>query len=279
MYPHLANEWSKKKLQIKAEEVSPYSTQNVWWKCSVCGYEWQLMIRKRIKNSICPVCADKAVLTGVNDLTTTNHALLAEWDYKRNTSVTPEHMSKHSLRVVWWKCSRGHHFRARIADRAVDGEPCHICRKEFEKVFPDLLLREYINKSGFSVIEKEEDLIGIPLLCYIPEKRAVIEVSKPDYNLKDAYTRECVKNILCKKKKIRLIRIIRKTDKDFRDCACIRLFDYSDESLDEGIHLALKTLGIKVEGLGDKTSEENSGNISESIKDRKQRLFEKWLKS
>ena len=46
-----------------------------------------------------------------------------------------------------------------IADRAIDKEPCHICRKKFDKEFPDILLRYYLMQAGYEVIIDEEELM------------------------------------------------------------------------------------------------------------------------
>ena len=162
-YPELAEEWSERNAPKRADEVFPKSRENVWWKCRVCGYEWRAVIDSRVKGSSCPVCSDRVVVAGVNDLATTDPELISEWDYDRNTMISPEQVHRNSLRIVWWTCGRGHRWRAKIADRAIDKEPCHICRKEFDKEFPDILLRHYLKQAGYEVIIDEEELIGIPL--------------------------------------------------------------------------------------------------------------------
>lgn len=246
-YPELAGEWSKKNAPKKADDVFPKSRENVWWKCRVCGYEWRAVIDSRVKGSSCPVCADRVVMAGNNDLATTDEELLSEWDYERNNTITPEQVSRNSLRIVWWKCAHGHRWRAKIADRAIDHEPCHICRKAFDKEFPDILLRYYLSQAGYEVIIDEEDLIGIPLSNYIREKNAVIEISKPFYNTKDGYRQEYVKTQICRNARIKLIRILRQRDKEFEDCVNITRLDDSDDALADAIELALHILRIEVE--------------------------------
>ena len=245
-YPELAEEWSERNAPKRADEVFPKSRENVWWKCRVCGYEWRAVIDSRVKGVSCPVCADRVVVAGINDLATTDPELIQEWDYDRNTTITPEKVQRNSLRIVWWKCSHGHRWRAKIADRAIDKEPCHICRKAFEKEFPDILLRYYLRQAGYEVIIDEEELIGIPLSNFIKEKNAVIEFSKPFYNTKDGYRWEYAKTQLCKNSRIKLIRILRQRDKEFEDCVCITRLDDSDEALVDAIELALHILRIEI---------------------------------
>ena len=44
----------------------------VWWHCKKCGNEWKSVINARIKGTVCPVCAEREVLAGYNDLATTD---------------------------------------------------------------------------------------------------------------------------------------------------------------------------------------------------------------
>lgn len=48
--PDLAAEWNYEKNNGKRpEEFLPGSGKSVWWKCSICGYEWEAVIRDRNK--------------------------------------------------------------------------------------------------------------------------------------------------------------------------------------------------------------------------------------
>lgn len=82
-YPELATEWSEKNLPLKPNQVNEKSRENVWWHCSLCGYEWKAVISSRVNGSKCPVCADRQVLSGDNDLATTYPDFLKEKDHPR----------------------------------------------------------------------------------------------------------------------------------------------------------------------------------------------------
>ena len=118
-YPSLAAEWSEKNLPLTPDAVNEKSTKNVWWKCRTCGYEWKAVVKARVKGGMCPVCAERAVLQGYNDLGTTDPHLLSEWDYEKNSKWTPSNVSRNSMKVVWWKCGAGHSYRAKITDRTI----------------------------------------------------------------------------------------------------------------------------------------------------------------
>ena len=100
-FPSLAIEWSDKNLPLTPDAVNEKSTKNVWWKCRTCGYEWKAVVKARVKGGMCPVCAERAVLQGYNDLGTTDPHLLSEWDYEKNSKWTPSNVSRNSMKVVW----------------------------------------------------------------------------------------------------------------------------------------------------------------------------------
>ena len=66
-----------------------------------------------IRGTVYPVCADRAVMAGYNDLATTDAHLLSEWDYEKNKGISPNKVSRNSMRSVWWKCSLGHSWKAK----------------------------------------------------------------------------------------------------------------------------------------------------------------------
>ena len=74
-HPELAAEWSERNYPLMPDEVNAKSRHNVWWKCKTCGNEWKSVINARVKGTVCPVCADRAVLAGYNDLATTDRRL------------------------------------------------------------------------------------------------------------------------------------------------------------------------------------------------------------
>lgn len=80
-HPDLAAEWSERNYPLMPDEVNAKSRHNVWWKCKTCGNEWKSVINARVKGTVCPVCADRAVLAGYNDLATTDRKLLAEYHF------------------------------------------------------------------------------------------------------------------------------------------------------------------------------------------------------
>ena len=129
--PELLAEWDYNKNAIKPSEISKTSNKKVWWKCSK-GHEWEAVIANRVHGTRCPYCftgrdainrklslADWCIENGQENL-------LAEWNYAKNGSITPETVSKGSHSIVWWKCSKGHEWKAEIKSRTYN-HGCPYC--------------------------------------------------------------------------------------------------------------------------------------------------------
>ncbi|MBR4071634.1 MAG: hypothetical protein IKK26_03675 [Clostridia bacterium] len=129
--PFLAKEWHYEKNNgLTPIDVMPNSNKKVWWKCSK-GHEWQARIIGRNRGSGCPFCSGRYSIVGENDLQTVNPLLADEWHYEKNDGLTPIEVLPNSNKKVWWKCSEGHEWQARIADRN-KGRGCPKCHKEQE---------------------------------------------------------------------------------------------------------------------------------------------------
>lgn len=203
--PKLAEEWSERNLPLTPDMVNDKSRKNVWWKCKECGYEWKSVIHSRVKGTTCPVCADRAVLSGHNDLATTDRHLLKEWDYKLNKDILPTQVSRNSMRSVWWKCSNGHSWKAKICERTIEEKGCTICENEYQSVFPQLAICFYARMKGLQTLLNSDTVIGLPLETYIPDEKLAIESECGTDDI------EILKEHICKARGINLIKIPYKT--------------------------------------------------------------------
>ena len=126
-YPDLVREWDYSKNTIKPDEIYPSSNKIVWWKCDK-GHEWQASPNGRIikgQTTGCPVCSGKRIVKGVNDLFTKRPDLEKYWDFEKN-NVNPYKLALKSNQYVYWKCDKGHSFKARIYS-VVIGKMENVC--------------------------------------------------------------------------------------------------------------------------------------------------------
>ena len=127
-FPDLAAQWHPAKNGTLTPEQIIYSShRKVWWQC-VYGHAWQSRVTTRTQaGSGCPVCAGKTVEPGFNDLAHGFPEVAAQWDTEKNDGLTPEQVTLFSNRVVWWRCGRGHSYRAAVGARTNSGSSCPYC--------------------------------------------------------------------------------------------------------------------------------------------------------
>ena len=125
--PELAREWHiTKNGGLLPSDVTAGSSKKVWWKCSVCGYEWQAVVGSRNSRCSCPACSGRVAVSGFNDLATTHPHLVKEWHPTKNGELTPSDVTKGSEKKIWWICEKGHEWQAMIYSRAKGGG-CPFC--------------------------------------------------------------------------------------------------------------------------------------------------------
>lgn len=152
---YLLNEWiAEKNLPATPESISYGSKKKAWWRCPN-GHEWQAGIKSRTESTGCPVCANRLVAAGENDLATTYPELAAQWDTEKNGALTPARVLSGSRKKVWWLCENGHSWQAVISSRA-KGSGCPVCagkivvpdENDLASAFPDIAAEWHPAKNG-----------------------------------------------------------------------------------------------------------------------------------
>jgi len=124
--PELMMQWDYGKNEyLSPESLTAGSGCIVWWLCEK-AHSWQTSVNHRHRGSGCPICKNRIVVKGVNDLNTVNPILAAEWNYEKNAPLAPEDVPNGTHRKVWWRCLHGHEWEAEIISR-VYGNGCPCC--------------------------------------------------------------------------------------------------------------------------------------------------------
>jgi hypothetical protein len=116
-HPELANQangWDPTTVNFGSDKIRQ-------WIC-VKDHVWTASIMRRSRGNGCPVCANKKVLAGYNDLATTNPELAKEafgWD--------PTTIIAGSHKKLQWKCSFGHIWHALPNSRTSMNSGCPVC--------------------------------------------------------------------------------------------------------------------------------------------------------
>ena len=205
--PSLALEWDKEKNGILASEVNAGSHRKAWWKCKK-GHVWKAVIKARVAGVGCPVCSNKKIVSGINDLATTHPAEARMWHPTKNGSLMPQMVSHGSGKVVWWIDEYGNEFKASVSDvttqkKKTVGPP--VLRTSFEeqavyfyikKRFPDAV-------NGYKEIFRH----GMELDVFVPSLKFGIEYDGKAWHQNRGLDREKKKYEICKRNGIKLIRI------------------------------------------------------------------------
>jgi hypothetical protein len=95
------------------------------WKCPA-GHSWSARLQNRAyRGSNCPICANKQVLAGFNDLATTHPELAAQadgWD--------PKTVTANSGKKYRWRCELGHTWTVSVDGRKMGQTGCPICSNQ-----------------------------------------------------------------------------------------------------------------------------------------------------
>lgn len=138
--PDLMIEWDAAKnesLGLDPAGITCGSKKKAWWK-GKCGHGWQAVVKSRNYGHGCPYCNGKQVLVGFNDLNSIAPQLAKEWDYDKNSGITPKEVTIGSHKKVWWIGKCGHSWQAQIKSR-IRGTGCPYCDgKLILKGFNDL---------------------------------------------------------------------------------------------------------------------------------------------
>ena len=155
-YPELAKQWHPtKNLDLTPDRVSPGTHRKAWWLCEK-GHEWQAEIKSRASGTGCPICTNRKVAAGENDLATTHPGIAAQWHPTKNGSLTPEEVVAGAQKRVWWQCEKGHEWQAEVWSRTVNHAGCPVCAgkqvcagfNDLATTFPDLAAQWHPTKNG-----------------------------------------------------------------------------------------------------------------------------------
>lgn len=249
----LISEWNSKKNIIEMDEISAHNSKKVWWNCTN-GHEWQATVGSRTNRqrpSSCPYCTNKKVLVGYNDFETwcennNREYLLKEWNCERNASVTFQDVTYGSGKRVWWKCAKGHEWRAQINNR-VYGNSCPICTRT-QTSFPEQALSYYLAKK-FDIMQRYR-IKGFEIDIYLIKYNIAIEYDgRYFHSTKQSQVREKQKNIFFDSEGITLIRIKENKEKNSVEGNVIYYIpttNYLDDNFDWAIHQLIKILEQKL---------------------------------
>lgn len=212
--PSLASEWHPtRNSTLRPSEVSEGSGQKVWWLCAN-GHEWQAVISSRTNGRGCPTCGNvqkkvtftKNRISQIGSLLDNNPEIAAEWHPTKNGELLPSQVLPNSNQKVWWKCKKGHEWKAVIQHRN-KGIGCPHCANELQTSFPEQVLFFYFSK----ITRTENRFLLSPrteIDVYLPNLNIAIEYDGIRFHGSEkAQAKEARKNKQLSEKGITLFRV------------------------------------------------------------------------
>lgn len=205
--PDIAQLWSKKNT-LDPTKLTVKSNKRAIWECDK-GHEWEATVQLISEGRRCPFCANKRILPGYNDVFTAHPHLKDEWDFEKNAEdgINPEEYSYGSKQMAWWKCDKGHSWKARILGKKT-GEGCPECAHNISR--GEIALAEYIRSLGFNIETRNRSVLGGQELdIFVPNKSVAFEFNgvywhSEIYREKDYHYNKYAK---CREQGIRLIQV------------------------------------------------------------------------
>ena len=161
--PDLAAQWHPTKNGgVTPTDVTPGSRHKAWWICEK-GHVWQAIVKSRaIGGAGCPVCANRRITPGENDLAAAYPDLAKQWHPTKNGTLTPRDVVAGTRRKVWWVCGKGHAWQAAVASRAGSGAGCPVCagkavvpgENDLASLFPGIEVEWHPTRNGVLTPEK-----------------------------------------------------------------------------------------------------------------------------
>lgn len=230
IHPLWEKSWDYKKNKINPYTISCSSHKKVWWICYSCNNKFERAISD-IENQEKVFCKNCMIKRGrekrLNTILEKSGSFIdkypdiaKEWDYDKNSGLSPKDISYGSSIKVWWICQNGHSYRSTMSHR-IFGRRCPICSKEMSISFPEKAIAFYLNKVSKKMIEsyRPDFLKGKEIDIYLEDKNIGIEYDGKAWH--KSIKRDIEKNKLCEKNNIKLIRV--------RELGCPELNSVSDD--------------------------------------------------
>jgi hypothetical protein len=157
-HPAFASEWDPDgNKSLRPGEVTRGSNRSVWWRCQY-GHRWSAKINNRTSKSGsgCPICSNRIIVSGVNDLASQRPTLASQWHPERNGDLYADQVGVGSHHRAWWQCPLSHEWLAMIDSRAKGDLGCPFCSghrawpgfNDLGTLRPDIASQWHSSKNG-----------------------------------------------------------------------------------------------------------------------------------
>ena len=127
--------WSPEN-RLSPHQVTVKSSAQVWWSCPEPGHTWKARVADMTRRPGCPVCTNRHLVPGVNDLATTHPEHAALWSLGNPTRA--EAVTAGSRSAVRWQCRAGHEWSLSPHEQVKRSRPCVECARPQVGDYPEI---------------------------------------------------------------------------------------------------------------------------------------------
>lgn len=229
-----SNEWLleqfdyEKNFPDTPKDFMKSSDKKIYFKFK-CGHSCLQRIADKTgkRSKGCPVCQNRR---GIGRSLADEYPQYAAMFMTEKNGIAPEQVTAKNGKVYWWKCKVcGHEFKGKVSDVVNGHRVCNMCANK-KRSLPEYCLKFYLEKldDGCEVNKKIE---GRKYDLFLPKYKLAIEYDGfPWHDSKRARENDAVKDVICKERNIRLLRIRDSRLAENKDLtADVWKFDYDDE--------------------------------------------------
>jgi hypothetical protein len=182
-YPDICAEWDyAANTGLDPSQLLPNTPRKAFWRCGSCSHQFSSRIDHRIGMGVgCPRCrelgrVDKhraAFVKKSGSLSDAFPEIAKQWHPSRNLPLLPSQFTSGSRRKIWWRCKRGHSWRAAISNRIYGETDCPYCKANTSQ----LELRLFAELHAiFGNVRWREKFLGFEIDILVPDFRFGVEV-------------------------------------------------------------------------------------------------------
>ena len=119
-------------LGLNPNVLTVNSNKKAYFICEKGHSYYTSINNKNRQQTGCPICTNKIIIPGVNDLEYLRPDIAKMWDVEKNGDDKPNMFSINSNRYFWWKCNLGHSFKSNVycMVKSKKGLNCPYCRRQ-----------------------------------------------------------------------------------------------------------------------------------------------------
>ncbi len=185
-YPWAGDCWDYERNDSPPQQHAPNTLKKFYIKCNKCGHQPSkpICFQYTVIPFRCPVCSGgkNREVTPQNCLAAKYPVIAKELMDSRNGGITAYDILPSCNDKLWFCCSHGHVYSARVSNRTYLGRGCPHCAARRKTSFTEQAIYHYIRAFCDRVYNNHTEPHGLSVDIFLPEQRVAIECNSLYYH-------------------------------------------------------------------------------------------------